>query len=194
MNLLTDDNGNRYFISTDEVKPEYYPIKVCNILQFYRLDSRKTVISKDNVIPILNVNYLVFSPHEKKYYLRVFRNWTVSQGYFYRKDLDFSGEDTAIENLKRYITDDNVWLILAKDEIEVVSNMLKRLWKSHFVTSGKLPYKSWIELLEVSLDLEDYRYFGKDLMGYKTICHRYEMHIKAIWDEAYKSISKITQK
>jgi len=191
MNLLTDDNDNKYFGTLEDVKSELYPIKVWNILQFYCLSGRKTVISKDNVIPIADLKYCVFSPHENKYYVRDFHNWTLNQSYFYRKDLDFSGEDEAIEALKRYITDGNVHLLMNNGQVQEMSALLKRLWKSQFLGDGKLPYKSWIALLQTSLDYEDYKDYGKDLMGYKTICHRYEIHIRAIWDEAYLQTEKI---
>lgn len=192
MNLLTDDNGFQYFCSIDDTKPEYFAVKVWSILQFYTLAGRKTVISQDNVIPILNLKYCVFSTHEKKYYIRDFHNWTLTQSYFYRRDIDFSGEDEAIESLKRYISDINVFLLLTEMQCQDTTTLLKRLWKSQFVGEGQVPYKSWIELLSLNLDLEDYRDFGRDLMGYKTICHRYEMRIRAIWDEAYKTNSETT--
>jgi len=187
MELKTDDSGNKYFSEFAEVKPTFYPIKVRNILQFYTLKSRKTVISKDNVIPMINLNYAIYSSGEEKYYWRIFHNWTLEQAYFYRKSLDFSGEDQAIENLHRYIYDGNVWILMASDEVKYTSEMLKRLWKSQFLGIGKLPYYSWINLLSQSLDYEDYREYGRELVGFRTVCNQYTKRIRAIWDEAYKT-------
>ena len=189
MNLITDDIST-WTTSLDGFKPEYFPIEARNILQFYRLDGRKTVICKDNIVPIENIAYTIYSPHEKKYHLRQYHNWTLNQAYFYRRDLDFSGEEEAIESLKRYILDENVWLLMTKEQVSETTAMLIRLWKYIFKDEGKLPYRAWIALLEQSLDLEDYREYGKSLIGYKTVCNQFERRIRDIWDQAYKTEKK----
>jgi len=194
MNLLVDNNGFEYFGTLEDVKPELNHIKVGNILQFYTLAGRKTVISKDNVIPIPNLKYCVYTESGKKYYLRDFHPWTLDEFYFYRRTIYFSGEEEAIESLKRYINDDNVHLLMNNGQVQEMSALLKRMWKSQFMGDGKLPYKSWIALLQTSLDYDDYKDFGKDLMGYKTVCNQYEKHIRAIWDEAYLQTAQKAKK
>ena len=190
MNLLTDDNDNKYFGSLDDMKPEYFPIKVWNILQFYTLIGRKVIISKDNVIPIPNLKYCVFSPHEKKYYLRDFYPWSLDAFYFYRKTIYFSGEEETIEALRRYIVDGNVHILMNKTQVQDMTNLLKRMWKSQYLGDGKLPYKSWIRLLQVNIDYEDYIDYCKDSIGFKTMRNQFEKSIRVIWNEAYNSANE----
>lgn len=187
MNLQTDDNDFNYFASLEDVKPEYTAIKCWSVLQFFTLDGRKTTMIKENIVPIEDLKYVIFSPQEKKYYLRQSREWSLNELYFYRKDLDFSGQSEAIEQLKRYITDDNVHLLFTSEQVSNTQTMLRKLWKSHFIGEGQIPYKNWITLLKLSLDYEDYRDYGKSLTGFLTVCKQYENKIKEVWEEAYKN-------
>jgi len=104
--------------------------------------------------------------------------------YFYRKTIDFSGEDTAIENLRRYVDDRRLWLILTSEQIEQTKSMLARVYKAQFRQEGKLDYKLYIQILELSLKLEDYEDWGKHLTGFKTACKIMLDHILELWRKA----------
>jgi hypothetical protein len=71
-------------------------------------------------------------------------------------------------------------------QVNETTQMLQRLYKSHYVGEGKVSYRRFIELMDVSLSLEDYREYGKSLMGFKTVCAQYERRLSAIWEEVYK--------
>lgn len=190
MNLQTDDNGFDYFGTPEDVKPEYTSVKCWSVLQFFTLDGKKTVIRAENIVPLEDLKYVVFSPQEKRYYLRESRKYSLNELYFYRRDLDFSGNSESIEQLKRYISDGNVHLLWTNGQISTMQNMLRRLWKSHFIGEKQLPYKSWIAILDQSLQLEDYREYGKSLTGFLTVCSNMERTINSIWQEAYESKQK----
>ena len=186
MNLKTED----FFTFADtleDFKPEYTPLKCWSVLQFFKLIGRRTVLVKDNIEPIPNLHYCVFSPHEERYYLKSYRNYSLNQLYFYRKDLDFSGEDTAIESLKRYIDDENVHILLTNEQVEETRSMLQRLWKSQFNVEGKLNYRTYIQLLDETLKLNDYKEYCSGLTGFKTVCNQMEIHINELWQKAYKN-------
>jgi hypothetical protein len=65
--------------------------------------------------------------------------------------------------------------------------MLERLYKSHYVGKGKVPYKVWLKLLAVSLDYEDYQDYGVSLVGYKTVCKKYTDQLRTLWEQCYKN-------
>jgi len=186
MNLQVDDNGFKYFLTLEAVKPEYKVVPVWNVLQFFRLSGRKTVIAAANLEPIPDINYLIFAPQENKYYLRQSHNWSLNELYFYRKDLGFSGENETILNLHRFVSDSNLFLCFNETEVADTTAMLQRLFKSHFMGNGKVSYKAWIKLLVENLGLEDYKEYGKSLTGFKTVCSQLERRISAIWEEIYK--------
>ncbi len=186
MKLLTDDLSS-WFGSLDDVKPEYIPVHVWNILQFYKMKSRTTTMIKDNIEPITNIQYVIFSPKENKYYLREFRNYSLDAFYFYRRMLDFSGEDTNIEQLRRYVDDDNVWLLYTPDMIKEMQVMLARVWRSKYSDEGMLKYRIFIDLLDNNLKHEDYKEYSRNLTGFKTVCRKFELTNETIWEEARKA-------
>ena len=190
MNLQVDQNDFKYFSGLSEVEPEYKSVPVWNVLQFYRLIGRKTVMCAANLEPIPDLNYLVFSPQENRYYLRQSQNWSLNELYFYRKDIDFSGENETILALHRYVSDNNLFLLFLGSQVEETTQMLQRLYKSHFVGEGKVSYKAWLKLLDESLKLEDYKGYGSSLPGFKTVCNQFNLRIGAIWEGIYKLNNK----
>ena len=100
--------------------------------------------------------------------------------------MDFLGESESILQLHRFISDNNVFLLLLETNVAETTAMLERLYESHFKGKGKVSYKKWIELLDQSLKLEDYKEYGSGLLGFKTVCNQFNLRIKGIWDEIYK--------
>jgi hypothetical protein len=164
----------------------YTPIKVWNLLQFYRLSGKKTTLAKENLEPLV-VKYAIFSPTDMRYYLKDFRGYSVDELYWYRQTLTFSGESLEIENLRRYAYDTNVVLLFTPEQMEETKLFLQKLWKSHFNSEGTVKYKDYINLLDQTLKFDDYKDYSKSLTGYATVCHQFELRITAIWDEIYKS-------
>lgn len=185
MNLITDDISSWFTDLKDSIKPEYSAIKIDSVLSFYTLSGKRSLLAIDNLSPITDVAYTVTSAHENKHYLRQFRNYPLENLFFYRKTLTFSGDDTAIENLQRYVEDSNVHLLLTPEQVTATSDMLKRLWKSQFKGDGKVDYRIYIQLLDQSLRLEDYKSDGSSLTGYKTVCNQFENRIVELWKTAY---------
>jgi len=183
--IHADGHNFPYYTSLEEPKEDGYTvIKVWNLLQFFTLAGRRNVLTKTNLIPIPALRYAVLNG-DKHYYVREFnQNWTVDMVYFYRKSIDFSGEDTAIENLRRYVDDRRLWLILTSEQIEQTKSMLARVYKGQFHQEGKLDYKLYIQILELSLKLEDYEDWGKHLTGFKTACKILQDHILELWKKA----------
>ena len=164
---------------------DYTPVKVWNLLQFYKPEGKKTVLSKENMVPIKDVRYTIFSATENKYYIKKFRNYNVDTLYFYRKNYDFYGEDAAVESLRNYVYDQNVHLLLNNEQMEEINTFLQRLWKTRFTGDAKVKYRLYINLLDQSLKLEDYRTYSTNLMGRKTVINQMEIRINSIWEEIY---------
>jgi len=181
---LNKDDISQWADDLEGFKPEYLPVKCFSLLCFFQLKGRTTSMVATNLEPIPNLSYTIFVPHENRYYLKEFRGYDLETLYQYRPTLTFSGEDMGVENLRRYVHDGRVWLLFTHDQVTQISVMLQRLWKSHFSIEGKLDYRTYLELLKNSIDLEDYRNYGKELVGYKTVCAQYERRIRELWDKA----------
>jgi len=182
--ILNKDDISQWADDLEGFKPEYLPVKCFSLLCFFQLKGRTTSMVANNLEPIPNLSYTIFVPHENRYYLKEFRGYDLETLYHYRPTLTFSGEDEGVENLRRYVHDGRVWLLFTHDQVTQICVMLQRLWKSHFAIEGKLDYRTYLELLKSSIDLEDYRDYGKELVGYKTVCAQYERKIRELWDKA----------
>jgi hypothetical protein len=183
MNGINHDDISIWVDDLSQLKPEFTIIPVWNTIQFFKIQGRKSVIAKENMEPIKDVWYSVKG--KDKFYLKRFRNHSVDEMYFYRRTETFSGESTDIENLRRYIYDRNLSLILTKQQFNDIDEALVRLWKGRYVSPGKVKYKHYIALLHEHLQLEDYKTYSSGLMGSKTVVMQYEGRIKKIWDEIY---------
>jgi len=189
MNLQSSDIS-KWFDSLEDTKPEYAPVKVWNTLQFFRMKGRTSVLMADNLEPIPGLQYVVFSPKENRYYLKESREWDLNRLYFYRRSLDFSGDDTSVEQLQRYVYDGNVWLLFTPAMVEDMKAMLARVYNGHYKNEGTLDYRTYIALLENSLKLEDYKEYGSNLTGFKTVCNQFDETIKALWSVAHNKEKK----
>jgi hypothetical protein len=181
MKLITD-NTSSWATDLNAFKPEYQNIKCWNVLQFFQLEGRKSVIKKDNIIPIPFLRLAVYSPQEQRYYYKEYQKYNIESMYLRR--LESSAD---MDKLRRYISDGNLYLLLSDDQVKDTTTMLERLYKSHYVGVGKVPYKIWLKLLAAYLDYEDYKDYGVNLVGFKTICHQFETQIRTLWEQCYKN-------
>jgi hypothetical protein len=184
MKLITDDISS-WFNSLDDAKPEYASVKMWSILQLFQLEGRKSVIKKDNIIPIPDLYLVLHSPQEQKYYYKEYRGYDVETMYLRRLESDEN--KPYIDSLRRYVSDGNLYLLLSDKQVQDTTTMLERLYKSHYVGAGKVPYKIWLKLLAAYLDYEDYKDYGVNLVGFKTVCHQFETQIRTLWEQCYKN-------
>lgn len=179
MNLRGED-GIMWGESLDDFSPLTY-YKCGSPLMFYTLAGKKTVLSKENLIPIKDLHYSIYSPAEKRFYYKEFRGWELDSFYYYRPSLIFSGDDPAIEGLRNKIQDGNVWMLLSSDNIAELQKMLARVYKAQFKTEGTLKYKDFLKLLTISLAMEDYTEYYRNEMGYKTQMSLWTKEMNDIW-------------
>lgn len=188
MNIQETPNGSKFISSLDDLKPEYFVKKVTSLLQFYKLTGRKSAMSLENLVPITDVHYLLFSPQENIWYFKTFRNYDCEHLYWYRRTLTFSGDDKEIDNFRHYCEDEMVWICFDKSMADDTASMLKRLWKANLSGEGQLDYRIFYELLEQSLRYEDYKTYGQELTGYKTVCRQFDEKIAALWKQASEKV------
>jgi hypothetical protein len=155
-------------------------VKCTSVLGFYKLKGRTTTIIKENIEPILYLQYVYLSPLEKIYYLKSFPNYSLDVLFFSEKEIIF-GEEDAVDILKLRIADNNTWLLFRKEQVSDMSAMLVRLWKANRVDEGKLGYKDWLNLAELSLKRENYVEYSKNTQGYKTGIKMFDEKIADIW-------------
>lgn len=185
MTIQEDAMGNKFVKSLDELKPEYGVKKVTNLLQFYKLSGRKSALSLENLVPLTDVPYLLYSPQEDIYYLKTFRNYDCEHLYWYRRTLTFTPEhDKEVDNFRRYAEDGMLSICFDKYMAEEIASMLKRLWKANLSGEGQLDYRLFYELLDQYLKYEDYKSYGQELTGYKTLCRQFDEKIAELWKRA----------
>jgi hypothetical protein len=183
MKLKEDESGFPYFESLEDCSPEFTPIKVVSLLQFFTLAGKKTVFSKDNLIPIPNLSYLVQS-FDDVYYKRDYRGYSVDELFFY---FERNGEvDEAIEALRSYVSDGRVWLLYTPEMIEEMKVTLGRAYKSYFTGEGTLQYKIFINIVEQSIKFEEFQDRMKGIIGYKTVCNQFNENINSLWEQCRK--------
>src|SRR5574343_807014 len=109
MKLITDDISS-WFNSLDDAKPEYASVKMWSILQLFTLEGRKSVIKKENIVPIPFLRLALYSPQEQKYYYKEYRGYDVETMYLRRLESDEN--KPYIDSLRRYVSDGNLYLLL----------------------------------------------------------------------------------
>lgn len=177
--------------SLADFKPEYTPVKCTTPLMIFVLQPRKTVISKANLVPYEDLRYALFSPAEKRYYLKEYRGWSLDElYYYYHPKLIFGGVDETIETFRGRLYDGNVSLLLTPDQVTATTDMLKRVYKAKLSGAGKLDYKSWLQILELSLMIEDYTQYYSGAIGFKTTVKVWAEQIDALWKQAYQLNNK----
>jgi len=158
--------------------------------EFYNIPETEspTDLIKRNLTPITDLKYMVLAkyPGGDRYFTRTYHNYSLDELFWYRRSPTFSGEDTAIENLRRYITDGRVTLLLTKDQVANTSEMLRRVYKAQFKKDGQLDYRVYLKLLDLSLRYEDYKDVSKDLTGFRTVCKQYDDAINELWKSVMK--------
>src|SRR5512133_3724297 len=148
MTIHTDEFSS-WYDNLDEAKADgFIPVKIWSTLSFFQLKGRSSVLSLENLEPIPGLSYCVYTKIQDRYYVKEYRGYGVEEMFFYRKTLTFSGEDAAIESLQRYVTDGNLTLLLTKAQFNDISTMLSMLHRSVLKRDGKLPYKTYISLLD----------------------------------------------
>jgi len=186
MILQKDSEGDiKWFDDLADVKPEYTPIPCWSLLQFYTLKGRTSTLNRDNLTPIRYLQYVVHSPSDGRYYMKLFRAYDLETLFFYRKSLTFAGEDEAVSNLRKYVDDGNVTLLFTAQQISETTSLLERLWKANLSGEGKLSYKMYLQILHESLSYEDYKNLDKGMTGFQTVCKQYSDRIAELWKTAH---------
>jgi hypothetical protein len=185
MSTLHTNDITKWYDSLDDIKADgYSPVKVNSLVQFYKLDGRKSVINKQNLVPITYIEYVYFSPAENIFYLKSFPNYSVESLFLYKK-LTKNDDNAALDQLReRFNSGFGMYLLFRKEQITDISTMLQRIWKANRSEEGKLSYKDYITLAELYLKLEDFKEYGKELTGFKTTCKIMEDKITDIWKNA----------
>jgi hypothetical protein len=163
-----------------------YPMKATSLLCFFRLKGCTSIINLDNTEPLLPLQYLLHSPKENKFYLKDYKGYEIKELF----DLVYRGDDPFINNLVQWVADGNIYLLFTKSMVDDMTKMLTRIWDARFSSKGKMEYNDFLRLLKAYVDLEEYKGFGKELTGFRTVCKQYDDTIAVIWDEIYKKIKK----
>ena len=181
--MIFQDGNSKWLISLDDAKVEgYYAIPVTHFLSFFRLKGRTSIISIENLKSYCG-DYLLYSPQEKRYYIKEYH------GYLYNEfmDLVYSGVDIFINNLSNYIANGHIWLLYNGDMVKEMKAMLGRVYKTHFTGEGMLSYKLFIQILDLTVKLEEYKDYGRGLTGTKTIQNQLQSQINELWNIAFKN-------
>ena len=176
--IHNDNNDIIWADSLDDFKPDYTPIPCWSVLQLYELKGRTTTLVKANLEYIAYTYYVVYDANVKRYYKRLGHKYSLDETFFYK------GDDVAVANLRRFIGDKNLTILMSQQQVESVSECLKRLYKSYFSTEGKLDYRLYIKILTLSLKLEDFKDNSKGVTGYKTVINQMESQITELWQKA----------
>ena len=177
--MIHDEDDDVHW--ADDIKDfqsEYTPIPCWSVLQFFELKGRTTTLVKDNLVYARYSYYAVYDPNVKRYYKRLGRKYELDDLYYYK------GGDVAIDHLLRYVADKNLTLLMPQLRVESVSETLKRLYKGYFNEDGKLDYRLYIKILDLSLKIEDYTDIGKNLTGYRTALNQMETQLRELWEKA----------
>jgi hypothetical protein len=152
--------------------------------KYYNIPDKLSELTKANLLPTPFLHYCVLGSDGRYYFRLKYQMYSVDELFFYRKTDTFSGQDTAIENLREYVASGSLYILYTQQQVESVSECLKRLYKSYFNTEGKLDYRLYIKILEISLKLEDFRDNQKMVTGYKTAINQMETQIRDLWAKA----------
>lgn len=182
--IIEQNEVSQWAISLDNFKPEYYPIKCVNVLQYYQLSGKTSTICKANIDHIKYLKFCVYSPAEKRYYLKEPLAFPLDVLYFKQRSTTWDSYDAVLNNIHNYISDENLYLLFTVQQIADTTALLTRLWKANLTGDGKLDYKIYVRLLEAILDLEDYKDYGRSLVGFKTVCNQMQLKIDDLWRQA----------
>lgn len=185
MSKLVITDLSKFYLSLNDIKEDgFSPVKVNSLVQYYKLEGKKTIINKANLVPIEFIQYVYFSPAEVRFYLKAFPNYSCNDLFFYKKLTKFD-ENIRIEQLRERVNSGHgVWLLFDKAKIADMSAMLKRVWTANRSDEGKLNYKDWIFLAELHLRRNDYAEYYKEGTGFRTTLKQMDDTIMKLWKEA----------
>jgi hypothetical protein len=190
--MIHEDENSKWADSLDDFKPDFYPIKCTSLLQFFNLRPRATTVSKDNLLPAPFLHFCVIGSDNKYYFHLRYHMYSVDELYFYRRAESFSGDDAGIESLRNYVTDGNLILLYTLDQIKDLGEQMRRLIKGKFKEPPEIELNRfrpiYLQILELSLKLEDYKDIGKNLTGFKTTVNIMETQIRELWQKAVPKI------
>jgi len=170
-----------WYDNLEDAKPHYTAVKCHTILQFFTLKGRSSTLILDNIIPLAGITYVYKPTQEERYFLKRYRNWTYEEL--------LHSQDEAIRIFKRRVELNTVWLMFTLQNISDTSEMLKKVYKTQFKEEGKLDYRLFLQILDMSLRYEDYKLSGQNLTGYRTVCNQFSQKLNELWAKA-----KLTQK
>ena len=183
MLLEMDENGFGYYKSIKDAKADgHIIVNVWNVIQFFTLKGKSTLLKAENIIPFPSLKYLCKGVGDH-YLLRDYKGYDLDTLFFYRPSLTFSGEDFAVEELRSRVKNGLIWLALTEEQLKDVKAMLDRV-RNSMINTGTLKYMVFIELLHESLMYEDYKSYASNLVGYKTVCNMYNQKISELWRKA----------
>lgn len=172
--------GSEWYESLEEAKQDGHVLIPCtHVLYFFKLEERKTILEKENLIPIPGLRYLLKS--QDKYFIKSYPGYSVDELFFYYRDKNAEVNE-SIETLMTQVSAGLVTLIYDKSMIDDTKAMLLRVYKAnHKEGEGTMEYKDFIPLLDETLKLNDYREYGSGLIGYKTVCSQFVIRITDMW-------------
>jgi len=169
-----DENGNLFFISLIELPEGIKGIKCKSTVEFYTLKVRTVKICKENLEPMFGIWYAIYSPP--------IVGDTASDKYYPRELRPTDNYEENIKDLRRYVKDGNLYLLLDKTFTEKITETLERLYRAYHKKDGKLDYrKQYIPLMENSLALEHYVGTGKKDPNDMSKVKAWENKIKLIY-------------
>ena len=183
MQLKSDDNA-KWGESLKDFEPEYTAVKVWHPIQMYRLIGKRTVISLDNFEPTCG-KYALYSPQERRYYLKTFPAISLWLMLFYKTNEDWDSWDRIVNDFRQRIGAGLIHLLLTEEEIKDMTEKLVKLYTTNLSDEGKLDYKLYIELADLSLRYEEYKDKSKSLTGFRTVCNTFETKIAELWKLAH---------
>jgi hypothetical protein len=181
--IHTTPEGTKYYKSLEEAKADGHVLIPCShVLCFFKLEGRKSVIEKANLEPIMNLQYLIHSKIENRYYLKTYAGYSVDEIFFYYRDKNAEVNE-AIETLMNQVSAGVVTLLFTKEMVDDTKAMLQRVFKQNAKTDGAVAYVDFIPLLDEILKHNDYREYGRDLTGYKTVNSLFTQRIVEMWHQ-----------
>jgi len=135
-------------------------------------------IIKRNIEPLRYLHYVVYAASDKRYYFNLFRHCLLEDLFFYVHD------NEEMQHLRKFVEDGTVTLLMSKQQVMDTTALLTRLWSANLTGEGKLSYIIYLQIMEKTLLLEDYKGHGRELTGYKTVCNKMELEIADLWKQA----------
>jgi len=173
-----DEHGNLTFVSRIEIPDKYKAIKCTSTVEFYGLRGRSVKICKENLEPLFGMWYAIYAPP----IAGDTDSYKYADRYFPRQLRDTDNYEESIKELRRYVKDGNLWLLLSQSDMERITETLQRLYRAYHKTEGQLDYrKQYIPLMENSIALELYIQRQKSAPDYMTKIKVWEAHIKSLY-------------